>query len=197
MTCLSVLTSGVPSEAVVTYLRRAGMTPVTGLDPAAAAVLVLGTASLTEALEDALLAVAAAGTPVLLVGATMSTALTDAAGFVPGRLLPVHPVRVRPGRDAGEVTARLGADELVLTDCWPVQDKVADDVEQVLTANSAYADHPVATWRPAAVATTSSSSAVAVRTRSPAGPESTPSAWMHGTSSAGSARLSSDDRSGG
>ena len=148
MTCLSVLTCGVPSEAVVTYLRRAGMTPVTDLDPAAAAVLVLGTASLAEAIEDALLAVAIAGTPVLLVGATMSTALTDAAGLVPGRLLPVHPVRVRPGRDAGEVTARLGADELVLTDCWPVQDKVADDVEQVLMANSAYADHPVATWRP-------------------------------------------------
>ena len=45
MTRLSVLTSGVPSQDVLTYLREAGMTPVAGLDPAADAVLVLGTAS--------------------------------------------------------------------------------------------------------------------------------------------------------
>ena len=76
-------------------------------------------------------------------------ALWDAAGLLPGRLLPAHEVRVRPGRDAGEVADRLGGDELLLHGAWPLQDKVADDVEQLLTANSAFRDHPVATWRPA------------------------------------------------
>jgi predicted dehydrogenase len=42
----------------------------------------------------------------------------------------------------------MGGD-LVVTDRWPVQDKVADDVEVLLTASMAFADHPVATWRPA------------------------------------------------
>ena len=145
---ISVLTSAVPSELVVDYLHDAGLVAVAGLEISADAVLVLGTASPPEALEDALLAAAGRGTPVLLVGPAMSAALTDAAGLVPGRVLPVHPVRVRPGRDAGEVAARLGADELLLTDCWPVQEKVADDVEQLLTASHALFDHPVATWRP-------------------------------------------------
>ncbi|MGI8537861.1 MAG: Gfo/Idh/MocA family protein [Mycobacteriales bacterium] len=146
--CISVLTSDVPSERVVGYLRDTGMVAVGGLEPSADAVLVLGTFALPEALEDALLMGAGRGTPVLLVGPVMSTALTDAAGLVPGRVLPVHPVRVRPGPDAGEVAARLGADELLLTDSWPVQEKVADDVEWLLTASSAFSDHPVATWRP-------------------------------------------------
>lgn len=145
---LSVLTHGVSSDRVVAYLRGAGLVCVPELEPTADAVLVLGTSSLPEALEDALLAAAGGGVPVLLVGPAMSTALTDAAGLLPGRVLPLHPVRVRPGRDAGEVAARLGADELLLTDRWPVQDKVADDVEQLLTASAAFTDHPVATWRP-------------------------------------------------
>jgi predicted dehydrogenase len=47
------------------------------------------------------------------------------------------------------VCARLGGD-LVVTDVWPLQDKVADDVEVILTANVGFTDHPVATWRPSA-----------------------------------------------
>ena len=43
---------------------------------------------------------------------------------------------------------RSGGD-LLLTDRWPLQEKVADDVEVLLTANVAFADHPVGTWRPA------------------------------------------------
>ena len=108
------------------------------------AVLAMGPAP-----DGPLLAAAERGTPVLLVGAHHGGALWDAAGLLPGRLLPAHEVRVRPGRDAGEVALRLGGDELVLRAAWPLQDKVADDVEQLLTANSAFRDHPVATWRPA------------------------------------------------
>jgi scyllo-inositol 2-dehydrogenase (NADP+) len=124
------------------YLSCTGIT--FGADADADAVLVLGAASLPESLEDELLA----GTkPVLVVGPTMSTAITDAAGLVPGRLTPLHEIRVRPGTDADDVASRMGGDVLV-TDRWPVQDKVADDVEVLLTANLAFADHPVATWRP-------------------------------------------------
>jgi predicted dehydrogenase len=44
------------------------------------------------------------------------------------------------------VAARLGGD-LLVTDRWPLQEKVADDVEVLLTANVAFTDHAVATWR--------------------------------------------------
>ncbi|MCW2615211.1 MAG: oxidoreductase domain protein [Frankiales bacterium] len=144
---LSVLTSQ-PADALLTHLTRTGAQLVCELDPTADAVVVLGASALPEATEDALLAVAAAGTPVLLVGPQMSAALTDAAGLVPGRLLPVHVVRVRPGRDAGQVADRLGGEELLLTDRFPLQEKVADDVQELLTANVAFTNHPVATWRP-------------------------------------------------
>ena len=107
-------------------------------------MLVTGADRLTDAVEDALLASAA---PVLVVGPTMSSAVTDAAGLVPGRLTPLHEVRVRPGPAAGDVGSRLGGD-LLVTEQWPLQDKVADDVEVLLTANVAFTDHPVATWRP-------------------------------------------------
>ncbi len=53
-----------------------------------------------------------------------------------------------PAATPARSAARLGGD-LLLTDRWPLQDKVADDVEVLLTANSAFTDHPVATWRPA------------------------------------------------
>ena len=132
------------AAALTTYLSRCGLDVRTGLDPAADVVLVAGAQDLAETVEDQLLALSV---PVLLVGPTASTALTDAAGLVPGRLAPVHEVRVRPGADGGDVMARSGGDVL-LTDRWPLQEKVADDVEVLLTANVAFTDHPVATWRP-------------------------------------------------
>ena len=144
---LSVVSS-MPAEALSAYLTAAGSHVTAGLDARADAILVLGAADLSDQTEDALLAAAAAGTPVLLVGPRMSTALTDAAGLLPGQVLPVHVVRVRPGLDAGQVTDRLGGEELLLTDCWPLQEKVADDVQEVLTANVGFTNHPVATWRP-------------------------------------------------
>ncbi len=144
---LSVLSRG-PASELLAYLERTGAELLPALDPAADALLVLDPAELDEGSEDALLAAARRGTPVLLVGPRMSTALTDAAGLVPGQVLPVHAVRVRPGSAAGQVVDRLGGEELQLVDCWPLQEKVADDVEVVLTANSAFRDHPVATWRP-------------------------------------------------
>ena len=133
-----------PAPALASYLRRCGVTVAEDLEGAPDVVLVVGAADLPEALEDRLLALSV---PVLLIGPTASTAVTDAAGLVPGRLTPLHEVRVRPGPDAGQVMDRSGGD-LLLHDRWPLQEKVADDVEVVLTANVAFVDHPVATWRP-------------------------------------------------
>ena len=131
-----------PESGVAAHLRRCGLSVLPG--SAGDVVLVLGAERLDEAAEDALLAL---DRPVLLVGPTMSTALSDAAGLLPGQLTPEHEVRVRPGPGARDVGARLGGDVL-LRDRFPLQDKVADDVEVLLTANVAFQDHPVATWRP-------------------------------------------------
>jgi predicted dehydrogenase len=142
MTRVSVVSAEPALHApLLTYLRRTDLELVDGLD--VDVVLVLGPDRLTEQVEDALLGLAR---PVLVVGPTMSTAVTDAAGLVPGRLTPEHEIRVRPGPNTGDVAARLGG-ELVVTDVWPLQEKVADDVEVLLMANVAFADHPVATWR--------------------------------------------------
>jgi scyllo-inositol 2-dehydrogenase (NADP+) len=149
---VGVLATGLPegqADALCDLLIRSGLTLADGLDPTADALLVLAPEGVPRGLEAGLLEAAGRGTPVLLVGPRPGQLLADTAGLVPSRLLPVHAVRVRPGRDAGDAAARLGGDELVLTDRWPLADKVADDVEQLLTASSAFTDHPVATWRPA------------------------------------------------
>jgi predicted dehydrogenase len=144
LTRVCVLSSDPALHApLLDYLARTGLAIGTGLD--GDVVLVLGPEGLSDATEDALLGL---DVPVLVVGPTMSTAVTDAAGLVPGRLTPQHEIRVRPGPAAGEVCARLGGD-LLLTDRWPVQEKVADDVEVLLTANTGFTDHAVGSWRPA------------------------------------------------
>jgi scyllo-inositol 2-dehydrogenase (NADP+) len=144
LTRVTVLScEGVLHQPLLGYLARTGLTLTD--QPGGHVVLVLGADRLPERVEDELLALEV---PVLVVGPTMSTAVTDHAGLVPARLTPLHEIRVRPGPDAGDVTARSG-DELLFTDLWPLQDKVADDVEVLLTASMAFADHPVATWRPA------------------------------------------------
>ena len=144
LTRVSVLSSAPDLHGpLLAYLARTGISVSEGLD--GDAVLVLGAIDLSDAIEDALLGLSV---PALVIGPTMSAALTDAAGLLPGQLSPLHEIRVRTGPDAGDVTARLGGD-LVVTDRWPVQDKVADDLQVLLTANLGFSDHPVATWRPA------------------------------------------------
>ncbi len=146
MTTVSVVTGPATEDLaapLVDALRRAGMAVRERLLPAADVVLVVGLPS--EQTAGLLLETGVRGTPVLVVGPDPGR-LADPAGVLPGRLTPLHEVRVRPGPAAGEVTARLGGD-LVLREAWPLVDKTADDVEVVLTANVAYADHPVATWR--------------------------------------------------
>ena len=148
---VGVLTTGMPVGAdapLRDLLTRAGMSLLPGIHPDAEVLLVLAPEGVPRAMEAAVLAAAARGTRVLLVGPSPGQLLSDAAGLVPARVLPLHAVRVRSGRDGGQVAARLAGDELLLTDRWPLQDKVADDVEQLLTASSAFTDHPIATWRP-------------------------------------------------
>jgi len=130
---------------LVAALRRAGMTVRERLLPTADVVLVIGAPA--EQTVRLLLETGARGTPVLVVGPEPGP-LADAAGVLNGRTTPLHEVRVRPGPAAGEVPARQAGD-LLVREAWPLVDKAADDVEVVLTANVAFRDHPVATWRPA------------------------------------------------
>ena len=132
---------------LVVYLERCGATVSRNRTDGADAMVVFSSPGLTTALEDTALAAALAGTPVLVVGHGPTQRLMEAAGVVLGRVLPIHEVRIRPGRDVGEVMARPGGD-LTLNDRWPLMERTGDDVEQVLTANYAFADHAVATWRP-------------------------------------------------
>jgi scyllo-inositol 2-dehydrogenase (NADP+) len=132
------------APALASYLVTCGLQVLPELAPDADLVLVAGPDRLSESAEDELLGLAV---PVLLVGPTASTALTDAAGLVPARLTPVHEVRIRPGIAAGQVMDRSAGD-VVVRDRWPLQDKVADDVEVLLTASVAFTDHAVGTWRP-------------------------------------------------
>jgi predicted dehydrogenase len=143
LTRVSVVAGDVGRQApLLDYLARTGLSVVEELD--GDVVLVLGADRLSDASEDRLLSMSV---PVLVVGPTMSTALTDAVGLVPGDLTPFHEIRVRPGPAAADVAARLGG-ELVVIDRLPVQDKVADDVEVLLTATVHSRAHPVASWRP-------------------------------------------------
>lgn len=146
---LAVVSSGAADAPLRQLLTRTGLVLVDDPRDGADAVLALAPDGVPGELEALLLDAARRGTPVLVVSPQPGQALADTAGVVPGRVLPEHAVRVRPGRDAGEVTDRLGGDELVLVDRWPLVEKTADDVEHLLTANSAFCDHPVATWRPA------------------------------------------------
>ena len=143
---VSVL-SAVPVDGLVSYLERCGSIVDHRTDPAADVVVVFGSALLTPPEAEAALVAASSGIPVLVVGGDMTEQCRATAGLVLGRMLPVHAVRVRPGRDAGEVMARTGG-ELVITDRWPLVECLHEDVEQLLTANHAFTDHAVATWRP-------------------------------------------------
>jgi predicted dehydrogenase len=138
-------------EGLAAHLATTGLALV-GPGAAADVALVWVDAPLDPAPAEDLLRHAAAGRPLLLagpaaVGAAQPPALSEAAGLVVGARTPVHPVRLRPGRDAGAVTARLDGD-LEVTDGWLRVDKVRDDVEVLLTARMGLAEEPVMTWRP-------------------------------------------------
>ncbi len=137
--------AGEVSAPLVAALRRAGVTVRERLLPGADVVLVVGAPA--EPLVAALLDAGSRGTPVLVVGPDPGR-LADAAGLVTGRTTPLHEVRVRPGPAAGEITVRQEGD-LLVREAWPLVDKAADDVQVLLTANVAFTDHPVGTWRPA------------------------------------------------
>ena len=143
---VNVLSAG-PVDALVAYLERCGSIVNHHADLAADVVVVFGWERRTPSEAEAALAAASSGIPVLMVGGHMTEECMATAGLILGRLLPVHAVRVRPGRDVGEVMARTGG-ELVITDRWPLVACLHEDVEQLLTANHAFTDHPVATWRP-------------------------------------------------
>ena len=114
-------------------------------------VLVWSDVACPEPVAAGLAAFVERGGAVLLLGPTAgawrdSDALLELAGVLPGAVTPLHEIRLRPGPAAGEVTSRFDGD-IVLTDRWQLMDKVADDVEVVLTAAMGLQLHPAATLR--------------------------------------------------
>lgn len=136
------------------YLDRCGLRVEVTARPVPAqaqAVLIYSDRAPDEAAEDELLALAHRGVPVLLAGPTVhawrtADRLLGAAGLLPGPRTPLHETRLRPGAQAGEVTARMPG-ELALSERWPTLDKVLDDVAVLLTASMATVEHPVMTRR--------------------------------------------------
>lgn len=150
LTWLTALDDAATADAAADlrgYLGRAAAGPAGGGAAAADVVVIVA-----DHVDRDLVEVALAGArPVLLLGPTLTAwrdleEIREAAGLLPAAPTPVHETRIRPGRDAGEVTTRLAGD-LTVVDAWPPVDKVLDEVEVVLTANLHYADHPVATVR--------------------------------------------------
>ncbi|MCW2681947.1 MAG: hypothetical protein JWM62_3348, partial [Frankiales bacterium] len=89
---VGVVTAGLAdghADALRETLRRSRTVLLEGLDASADAVLVLTPQGVPRELEAALLEAAGRGTPVLLVGPLPGQVLADAAGLLPGRLLPV------------------------------------------------------------------------------------------------------------
>ncbi|HEU0131758.1 MAG TPA: Gfo/Idh/MocA family oxidoreductase [Mycobacteriales bacterium] len=149
------------AEAFAGYARRCGCTveeraSADGLAGSALldVVVVLSDRPPSVETERALAAYADRGGVLVLAGPTAaawreSTGLLERAGLVPlGPTVP-HELRVRPGRDAGDVAARLDGD-LLTHGPLLLLEKVLDDVEVLLTANWQLVDHPVATVRRAA-----------------------------------------------
>ena len=149
MTVLGLLTDAPGSPEVraveaAPWLEAAGV--VLTKDPATAdafiAVLVGTDATLTDV-------VAAAGDrPVLVTGPALSgsaaSELRDQLGLLTAASSPsIHEVRLR----RGAVLDPRAAGDLHLRAAWPLVDKIADDVEVLATANVAFRDHPVITWR--------------------------------------------------
>ena len=132
------------------YLRAAGWELHQHIGPLASAeadaVVVVSDVAPDQAVVAAL-----GSTPTLLLGPTLqawhrSPGVPEASGVVLAELAPRHETRVRPGADAAGLLARVAGD-VVLSDRWPLVEKVVDDVEVLLTANVRLVDHPVATLR--------------------------------------------------
>jgi scyllo-inositol 2-dehydrogenase (NADP+) len=130
-----------------------------GLTSESAPVLVWADSTLDDADVEALLHHPG---PVVLAGPTLERAdrdgrLAEAAGLLTGATTARHDLRLRPGPAAGAVAVRLldhAHDGLAhlgehthLRDRVLLVDKVADDVDVLLTASVGLTAHPVASWR--------------------------------------------------
>jgi predicted dehydrogenase len=90
----------------------------------------------------------AAGRPLLVTGSGLTgpdaAAVAVVTGLDLGKVTAVHDVRVR----RTSVLDPRGEGDLEVEASFPPVEKFADDVEVLATANLAFTDHPVLTWRP-------------------------------------------------
>ncbi|MGF7238499.1 MAG: Gfo/Idh/MocA family protein [Frankia sp.] len=144
------LVSNRPGAAALgEHLRGAGLGPTSAR--AADALLVLIDRPL-DTVEQDLLDRARQSVPVLLAGPTLGalpadSPLVEATGLVPARTIPPYELRVATGLHGQEVGLRLDPDQRFV-DSWVLVDKVADDVQRLLTVRYELAEQPICTWRP-------------------------------------------------
>ncbi|ONH61300.1 oxidoreductase [Frankia sp. CcI49] len=144
------LVSNLPGvNALGDHLRAVGLGPTSARS--ADALLVLIDRPLDHVEQD-LLDRARQSVPVLLAGPTVrslapDSPLIEASGLTPGRVTPAYELRLAPGPDGATVAARLGS--FTPRDSWIVPEKVAEDVERLLTVRHEMSDQPICTWRPA------------------------------------------------
>jgi scyllo-inositol 2-dehydrogenase (NADP+) len=144
------LVSNLPGAgALGDHLRSAGLGPTSAR--AADALVVLVDRPLDPD-EQEVLDRARQSVPVLLAGPTLGSLspdspLVEATGLAPARVMPVHALRIGAGPRGHDVAARLPAGA-VFVDSWTLLDKVADDVQQLLTVRYEMTEQAVCTWRP-------------------------------------------------
>ncbi|MEP6695517.1 MAG: Gfo/Idh/MocA family oxidoreductase [Pseudonocardiales bacterium] len=146
MTRIALVTDLSDGLALADHLRGCGL--AVDDDVAHADALVV----LSQRPDPALLAQAEAGRPSLFAGPSVHAwrdldGVQESLGILPGRLTPVHEVRVRPGPDAGRVADRLPDDLSLAADRVLTVDKVLDHTAVLLTANVGLAEQAVATCR--------------------------------------------------
>ncbi|MDQ6873535.1 MAG: Gfo/Idh/MocA family oxidoreductase [Actinomycetota bacterium] len=144
MTRIALLSEEPAAGELAAFLRGCGFA-VDDRPAGAAAVVVLG-----EHPDPGLLELVRSAQPTLLVGPTVHAwrdveELDEIIGLLPGRLTPLHEVRIRPGPGAGQLADRLGTTTVLRGDRVLTVDKLLDDTAVLLTANVGFADHPVAT----------------------------------------------------
>ena len=119
---------------------------------ATAAVLVWARSSLPEGSADTVSAARAAGTPVLLMGPTLTADVPDlreSSGVSPDTWTPPHQARLR-ATDAPGWQLRVSplGEPIELQSAVLAIDKARDNVQVWMTAQLGLSAHPVLTWNP-------------------------------------------------
>jgi scyllo-inositol 2-dehydrogenase (NADP+) len=145
-----------PGDAEILWALRRQLSPAgwemveTTASGSPAAVLVWTREGLHEAAADAVERARASGTPIVLLGTTLSaglTELTEASGMTPDHWSQPHLARLRPeGAPAWQSRVAPLGEPIELRTPVLSTDKVLDSVDVLLSAHLGLSTHPVVAW---------------------------------------------------